>query len=327
MKVIIAAAGTAGHINPALSIASKLEEKCKINNEKLEIVFIGTGRGLEKDLVPRAGYKLETVEAYGFAKKPTIDNIKKLSATFLSFFKAKKIIKEFNPDIVIGTGGYVCVPVILAANALKIPTFLHESNAFPGLAIKLFDGKATKILLGLKEATKHFKHKENLVFVGNPTKIKKVDFSKEEKKAKLEELGFSEDKKTIIVFGGSQGAEKINENIYKLILNNIKNEEDVKYQIIWATGQDRFEKYAKLFESENLDIENIPNAKIYPYIYNMHELLNLADLGITRAGAMTITELSIIGLPSIFVPLYSMNANKQEDNAKVFENADARIYN
>ena len=138
MKVIIAAAGTAGHINPGLAMANKIKQEEKDS----EIMFIGTTRGLENDLVPRAGYELKTIDAYGLSKKISVENLKKMYKTLKGFGEAKKIIKEFKPDIVIGTGGYICGATISAAHSLKIPTLLHESNAFPGKAVKMLSGKA-----------------------------------------------------------------------------------------------------------------------------------------------------------------------------------------
>lgn len=157
MKVIIAAAGTGGHINPGIAIANKIKEK----EPNSEIIFIGTDRGIENDLVPRAGYKLKTVEAYGISKKISVKTIKNNIKTIKGFNQAKKIVKEFNPDIVIGTGGYICGGAISSAHKLGIPTVIHESNAYPGRATKFLNKKLTKILLGFKDAEKFLKTKQN----------------------------------------------------------------------------------------------------------------------------------------------------------------------
>lgn len=155
MKVIIAAAGTGGHINPGIAIANKIKEK----EPDSEIIFIGTERGIENDLVPRAGYKLKTVDAYGISKKISVKTIKNNIKTIKGFSQAKKIIKEFSPDIVIGTGGYICGGAISSAYKLGIPTVIHESNAYPGKATKFLNKKLTKILLGFKDAEKFFDDK------------------------------------------------------------------------------------------------------------------------------------------------------------------------
>jgi len=230
MKVIISAAGTAGHINPALAIANKIKEEDKDS----EILFIGTDYGLENELVTKAGYNLKRINAYGFSKKITFENLKRIFQTITSIFKMKKIIKEFGADIVIGTGGYICGPTFYAADSLKIPMLLHESNGYPGMAVKMFDGKA-KILLGFESAKKYLKHKENIVTVGNPTNIRKLELSKEERTRIFKELGLNENILTIVVTGGSQGARKLNESILELIKITKNKELGEKFQIIFAT--------------------------------------------------------------------------------------------
>lgn len=230
MKVIISAAGTAGHINPALAIANKIKEEDKDS----EILFIGTDYGLENELVTKAGYNLKRIDAYGFSKKITFENFKRIFQTITSIFKMKKIIKEFGADIVIGTGGYICGPTFYAADSLKIPMLLHESNGYPGMAVKMFDGKA-KILLGFESAKKYLKHKENVVTVGNPTNIRKLELSKEERTRIFKELGLNENIPTIVVTGGSQGAKKLNESILELIKITKNKELGEKFQIIFAT--------------------------------------------------------------------------------------------
>ena len=230
MKVIISAAGTAGHINPALAIANKIKEEDKDS----EILFIGTDYGLENELVTKAGYNLKRINAYGFSKKITFENLKRIFQTITSIFKMKKIIKEFGADIVIGTGGYICGPTFYAADSLKIPMLLHESNGYPGMAVKMFDGKA-KILLGFESAKKYLKHKENVVTVGNPTNIRKLELSKEERTRIFKELGLNENIPTIVITGGSQGARKLNESILELIKITKNKELGEKFQIIFAT--------------------------------------------------------------------------------------------
>ena len=183
MRAIIAAAGTAGHINPGIAIANEI--KRQESNSK--IIFIGTTRGLENDLVPRAGYELKTIEAYGLSKKITVSNLVKMFKTLKGFKEAKQIIEEFNPDVVIGTGGYICGATISEAHKLGIPTVLHESNAFPGKAIKILAKKTDTILVSFKDAIPRIKHAKNVVFTGTPVKIKKIDYTDETKKKKIKE--------------------------------------------------------------------------------------------------------------------------------------------
>ena len=309
MKVIIACAGTGGHINPGIAIANKIKKE----NKSANIIFIGTNRGLENDLIPRAGYELKTVEAYGLSKKISLTTIKNNIKTIKSIKKAKEIISQFKPDIVIGTGGYICGPVILAAYKLKIPTLLHESNAFPGKAVKMLAKKVDTILVSFNEAKPRIKNAKKIVLTGTPTKIKKMNITKEQKEKIIRELGLSVDKPIVLIFGGSQGAKAINDVIVKIINNKLNG----KYQIIWAPGQ---KQYELVKESINVKLEGV---KIVPYIYNMEEVLNICDLVISRSGAMTITEIAKVGKPAIFVPLPNVSNNHQEYNAKVLENVEA----
>lgn len=213
MKVIIAAAGTGGHINPGLAIANKIKEEEKDS----EIIFIGTTRGLENDLVPRAGYKLKTIEAYGLSKKISIDNMKKMCETLKATSKARKIIKEFKPDVVIGAGGYICGPVVWAAKKENIPVALHESNAFPGKAVKFLAKKADVVLISFEEARERIHSAKKIVFTGTPVKIQKREFSSEQKSKILNELGLSGKLPIVLIFGGSQGAQKINEAVIGIL--------------------------------------------------------------------------------------------------------------
>lgn len=311
MRVIISAAGTGGHINPGIAIANKIKEE----EPESEIIFIGTSRGLETDLVPRAGYELKTLEAYGLKKELSLTNLKNMIKTATSTSKAKKYIKEFKPDVVIGTGGYICGPVFAAATALDIPSVLHESNAYPGKAVKMFAKKATKVLVAFEDAKERLSMAKEVVVTGTPTKVKKVELTENKKMELLNELGLSSNLPIVLVFGGSQGAKAINDAIIGMLKDNkIKN-----YQLVWATGQKQYDVIADELKKSGLDIENLKNCKPLPYIYNMEEMYALSDLIIARSGAMTVTELAICCKPAIFIPLPSVGANRQEDNARVVE--------
>lgn len=315
MRVIIAAAGTAGHINPGLAIANKIKKEEKNS----EIMFIGTTRGLENDLVPRAGYELKTIEAYGLSKKISIEIIKKMYKTLKGYGEAKKIIREFKPDIVIGTGGYICGATISSAHKLKIPTMLHESNAFPGKAIKILASKTNTILVSFEDAIPRIKNENNVVFTGTPIKIKKKNYSENEKKKIIQESGLNTDIPIVLVFGGSQGAKRINDTMIEII----KNKDNKNYQVIWATGLKQYDVIKEQLEILNISINNIKNIKIIPYIYNMEELMNVVDIIVARSGAMTITEISNLGKPSILVPLPNVSHDHQLYNAKALEKVGA----
>ena len=312
MKVIIAAAGTAGHINPGIAIANKIKKE--IPNSK--IIFIGTIRGLENDLVPRAGYELKTIEAYGIQKRINITNIKNFLKTIKGFSEAKEIIKEEKPDLVIGTGGYICGAVLTAAAKQNIPTMLHESNAYPGLAVRMLAKRTTTIMVGFKEAKEKLTKAKRVVLTGTPTKISNTRIDKDKVK---KDLGITNDLPIVLIFGGSQGAKAIND----IVLQIIKNKLNKNYQIIWAPGKNQYEIIKSELLKENIDINNVKNAKIIPYIYNMQEMMAISDLIIARSGAMTITELSIMEKPAIFIPFPFATENHQEYNARVLEKLNA----
>ena len=315
MRVIIAAAGTAGHINPGLAIANEIKKQEK--NSK--IIFIGTTRGLENDLVPRAGYELKTIDAYGLSKKISIDNIKKMYKTLKGFGEAKKIIKEFKPDVVIGTGGYICGATIMGAHKLGIPTVLHESNAFPGKAVKMLSKSTDTILVSFKDAIPRIKGAKNIVYTGTPVKIRKQDYTIEQKKNKLEELKLKNEEPSVLIFGGSQGAKKINDALIEIIEKGLNK----NYQVIWATGPKQYDIIKEELDKNKKNINRIDGMKIVPYIYNMEEMMNVADLIVARAGAMTVTEIANLGKPSILIPLPNVSHNHQLYNAKVLEKVGA----
>jgi len=315
MRVIIAAAGTGGHINPGIAIANKIKKE----EPDSEIIFVGTDRGIENDLVPRAGYELKTVEAYGLKKEISLSALKNNVRTLRGFSQAKKIVKDFKPDIVIGTGGYICGGVISSAHSLGIPTVIHESNAFPGKATKLLSKKLDRILVGFNEAKENLGGMDKVVVTGTPTKVEKKEIPSEEKRKILEEVGLKDTLPVVLAFGGSQGAQKINEALIEII----KNKKNKTYQLFWAAGPKQYELVGEDLKKDGLDIEKLENTKIVPYIYNMTDYMNVADLIVARSGAMTITELALVEKPAIFIPLPSMSANRQIDNAKVMEKLGA----
>lgn len=321
MKVIIAAAGTAGHINPGLAIANKIKEE----NKDSEIIFIGTTRGLENDLVPRSGYELKTIEAYGLSKKISIQTIKQNIKTLQGISQAKKIIKEFNPDIVIGTGGYICGAVIVSAKKIGIPTLIHESNAFPGKATKYLSKQVDKILVSFEEAKEQIKYKEKVVYTGTPVKMKKKEYTLEEKQKVLYKNGLKLNMPTVLIFGGSQGARNINKAIIDIIEIQKKNECEYKYQMIWAAGPKQYDIVKDELEGKGINVDACANIKVVPYIYEMEELMNSVDLIVARSGAMTVSEISILGKPSILIPLPNVSNDHQLYNAKALEKVGGAV--
>ena len=315
MKVIIAAAGTGGHINPGIAIANKIMKE----EPNSEIIFIGTKRGLETKLVPRAGYELKTIESYGISRSFSVKNIKRLLKTIGSIGESKKIIKEFKPDLIIGTGGYICISVCLADKKMKIPYIIHESNVLPGVATKLLSKNAEKILVGFEEAKKRLPKAKKVIVTGTPTKVNKLNLTKSEIDRKKEQLGINSSSPLVLVFGGSQGAQSINNSMTKIIENGMNK----NYQIIWSAGPEQYEIVKNKLKEKNIDILNIKGTKVVPYIYEMEEVMNIADLIVSRSGAMTVTEIEKVGKPAIFIPFPYATENHQEYNARALEKKKA----
>lgn len=339
MKAIIAAAGTGGHINPAIAIANEIMKK----EPDSKIIFIGTNHGLETDLVPRAGYELKTIESYGIKRSLSIENIKRFFKTMHSVKDVRKIIKDFKPDVVIGTGGYICVSVMKAAQKEHVKYVLHESNVLPGVATKILAKKASVVLLGFKEAKERLPEETKTVFTGTPTKVADLDYSEKQIEDKKVELGLDKEKKLVLIFGGSQGARSINNAVKDIIINkeNEKNvhtittmnsekemneisfDKDENYEIMWAVGKKQFAGVKEELAKHQIDIENIKNVKALPYIYNMEEMMNIANLIVSRSGAMTITEIEKVGKGAIFIPYPYAAENHQEYNARALEKIGA----
>lgn len=284
MRAIIACAGTAGHINPGIAIANKIKNEDKTS----EILFIGTNRGLEGDLIPRAGYDLKTIEAYGLSKQISISNLKKMIKTIKGFSEAKKIIKEFKPDVVIGTGGYICGAVITSAHKLKIPTMMHESNAFPGKAVKLLLKKTDVVMCGFEEAKARLSKAKKVVVTGTPTKILKKELSLAEKIAVKERYKLNPAKPVILAFGGSQGAKVINDAVIGVAVKKLNR----NYQILLACGQKQYDNVKEELRKRELNIEKLDGIKMVPYIYELQEVMSACEIICARSGAGTITEIA-----------------------------------
>lgn len=302
MKAIVCAGGTGGHIYPALAIINKIKEKESLS----EILYIGTTDRMEKDLVPKLGIKFVGIEMEGINRKNIFKNISVFFKYQKAIKKAKQIIKEFNPDIVIGVGGYITAPVIIAAHKLKYKTIIHEQNSIPGVSNKLISKYANRICISLPN-TKEYFDSNKVVYTGNPRSEEIISVKKVNKK----DYGLREDKKLVIIVMGSLGSTTMTKKIKTIIpAFNMKD-----YQVIIVTGKDYYESYKTL---------NFPkNVALVPYLDNFINLLKSTDLIISRAGASVISEITAIGLPSILVPSPYVTNNHQYVNAKELEDMGA----
>ena len=322
MRVLVSGGGTAGHINPAIAIADKI----KAEQPDSVIEYVGTPTGMENQLVPKAGYKIHGVAIKGFKRKLSFDNVDAAIKAFTSVAKAKKIIKEFKPDIVIGTGGYVCWPVMKAAAKMGVPTAIHESNAVPGVTTKMLSKMVDKIMISFESTKDYFTcDRTKFVLTGNPVSEKILKADKAEMRKKL---GIPEDKTVILSAGGSLGARRINEAVFHLIKEYSVNDDNVYH--FHATGRGGFEEQAVLYEAEGfsrVDEDSLVkrNVAVMRYIYNMPEILACADIVICRAGAMTLSEIAALKKSAVIIPSPNVTNNLQYKNAKVLADGDAAV--
>ncbi len=310
MRALIAAGGTAGHINPALAIAREILAREPLS----EILFVGTQRGMEKELIPREGFKIEFIEAKGFIRKPTPQNIQVAYLAVKAYFTAAGIISKFRPDVVIGCGGYVSGPVLLCAALMGKPTLIHEQNVFPGLTTKMLSKCVRKVAVSFVDTKKIIKQK-NVYITGNP--VRKGLLAKSRREAKRA-LGIEETKRLLVIAGGSLGSDVINRATLQMLTDW---QEDI--HVLWSCGKGRYENVKK--EAERLGVTNHKNITITDYIYQMEEAMAGADLMISRAGAITLSELCAIGRASVLIPSPNVTDNHQEYNARALEEQGAAM--
>lgn len=316
MRVILAAGGTAGHINPALAIADKI----KLLFPESEILFVGAPDGMEAKLVKKAGYNFRAFRMAGLQRKLSVNNIiRNVKAAYYYITarsNAKKLLREFKPDVVIGTGGYVSAPVLLSAARLGIKTVTHESNSLPGVTTKLLSKNVDKVFVVDEAALERLPVKENAVVTGNPLRN---NIPIEERSEARKRLGLK-DGITILSFGGSLGANKITEAVVELL----KWENEVGgINHIHGYGGNGREMFNGLMERENVRITERMILK--EYIDNMYTCMCAADIIISRAGAMTLTELKAIGRASVLVPFPQAAENHQYYNALSMADAGAAV--
>jgi UDP-N-acetylglucosamine--N-acetylmuramyl-(pentapeptide) pyrophosphoryl-undecaprenol N-acetylglucosamine transferase len=304
MKIIISGGGTGGHIYPAIAIAQEIKDRLP----QVQILYVGTREGMESKIVPRAGLDFKTIDITGINRSSLIKATKSLTKMPRSFFQGWEVVRNYRPDIVIGTGGYVSFPVVLAATFIDCKTYIHEQNALPGLANRNLARRVDCVMLTFPEAQKHLSAKVIKV-TGLPVRqdILNVDAGEARKK-----LGLKEDKFTLLVFGGSRGAMSINQAMVDA-LPRLQNED---IQIIWLTGENGYEEIKNsLADKVNLHKMKC-NLIISPYMNNMNEALVVSDLAVCRAGASTLSELAVMGLPAILIPYPYAAENHQEMNAR-----------
>ena len=316
MKVIIAAGGTAGHINPGLAVA----EKIKKEHPDADIMFVGRKQGMEYKLVTQAGYKFSHMEVTGFQRSFSPENIKRNLITVKNLLTANraadKILNDFKPDLVMGTGGYVSGPIVLRAAKRGIKTALHEQNAFAGVTNKLLSKNVDKVFVATEKASKFMAYPEKCIVCGNPVReeITLADTAKAK-----EELGVV-GKTVVLSFGGSLGAAMVNKAMQHLALHNKNREDIIHFHVVGRYDEGKFVKF--------LDDNNINNPEkivVNEYLYDIAKYMAAADVIICRCGALTIAELSCMGKAAILIPSPNVAENHQFYNGKVLSDIDAAI--
>ena len=314
MRFIFTCGGTAGHINPALAIASRLKELL----ENCEILFIGAKGMMETELVPREGYEIREIDITNISRSLSLEglvhNARTLKNVAVSIEKAKRIIREFQPDAVIGTGGYVCYPVLTAASRLHIPTLIHESNAIPGLTTKLLSRHVDKIMVGFEDSRSAYPDPGRVFATGTPVRGSFSSYTKETAK---EQLGVPKDQPLVVSVWGSLGAAHMNAVMTELI-PQMKN--DPGFRLIHAAGSRYYDEVSEKLSASAPDCAEF-GADVRKYIYDMPRVMAAADLVLCRAGASSLAELTFMGKPAIIVPSPNVTNHHQEKNARVLEKA------
>ncbi|MEG1800529.1 MAG: undecaprenyldiphospho-muramoylpentapeptide beta-N-acetylglucosaminyltransferase [Oscillospiraceae bacterium] len=316
MRVIIAAGGTAGHINPGLAIAEKIKQE----NPQAEIMFVGRKQGMEYKLVTDAGYQFCHMEVTGFQRSMTPENIKRNCITVKNLLsakgKAKKILRDFKPDLVVGAGGYVSGPILLCAAQMKIKTAIHEQNAFAGVTNKILSRKVDKVFVATKEAAKYMAYPEKCIVCGNPVRqeIKSADALLSKK-----ELGVV-GKTVVLSFGGSLGAAAINKAMQSLALHNNGNGDIVHFHVVGRYDEGEFLRFL-----QEKSIEQSENLKVFEYLYDIAKYMAAADIIICRCGALTMAEIACMGKASILIPSPNVSENHQYYNGKVLSDLGGAI--
>ena len=304
-RVIFTCGGTAGHVNPAIAVAQLMAEK----NPQIKILFVGAERGLEKDLIPKAGYEFRTVHISSFHRslKPAEikHNLVSLYNMVRSPAEARAILKEFRPDAVIGTGGYASYPTVKAA--------VHESNAVPGLTTELLEPYAGRIMVGFESCRQHYKHPEKVAVTGTPVR---EDFFTLTKEAAKEKLGVNDGRPLIVSFWGSLGASGMNAQMADMLALEAGKE---PFHHIHGAGKSGYAAVLKALAEKGVDLKDHPSLQVREYIYDMAPVMRAADLVICRAGASTVSELTALGVPAIMVPSPYVTNNHQEKNARALE--------
>ncbi len=311
MRVVLTGGGTGGHIYPALAVAKEILRQ----NPQAVFLYIGTSKGLEARLVPRQGIPFEAIEIAGLKRKLTVDNLRTVWKFIRSVSRSKAILREWKPDVVIGTGGYVCGPVVYAAARLGIPTVIHEQNVEPGLTNRFLSRFVDRVAVSFEESLAYFPRHKTVV-TGNPCATEVVHGNADKAR---EMLGIGRDKRVVVIVGGSRGARPINEATLAFV-PRMADYADCHF--VYVTGDVHYQAISAALEASG----TVPhNLTLLPYVHNMPDLLAATHVIVNRAGASTLAELTALGIPAILVPSPYVTNNHQEKNARGLEQSGAAM--
>ena len=319
MNVIFTCGGTGGHINPAIAVANSWRER----HPDSQILFIGDRGNMEEELVPKAGYKLVVMPAFGLERSLSFsalrNNWRAVKSVVSAIGKCKKIIRDFHADVVVGTGGYASFPALYAARKLKIPTCVHEANAMPGLTTRLVADWVDKVLVCFPESAKHYRHPHKVEVVGMPVRREFIYTKKADARA---QLGL-DDKPLVVSAFGSQGAKAMNEVTGKLF--KLEQDAGFPFRHIHAVGSYGWSWMPEYVAKQGVKLDQSPDISMVEYIYNMPTLMAAADVVISRAGASSCSEIAASGTPCVLIPSPNVTDNHQEKNARALENQGAAV--
>lgn len=312
MRIIVSGGGTGGHIYPALTIVRAIQKKIS----DAEFLYVGTQDGLEADIVPKEGIPFETVNIQGFKRSLTPENLLRGAKAFVGIVKAMGLVRRFRPDVAVGTGGYVCGPILLAASLMGVPTLIQEQNVMPGITNRLLARFVSCVAMGMEESAAYFP-KGKRIFTGNPVREEILQARGEDGRTLF---GLHPASKTVLVSGGSRGAKSINRAMVG-VLAHYAGRPGV--QILHVTGKAGHDDMMENIRDAGIDLSAAGNLFVRPYLYDMPQALACADVAVFRAGAIGIAELAARGVPSILVPYPYAAANHQEMNARAVASAGA----
>lgn len=312
MRIIVSGGGTGGHIYPAITLINNIKKLVP----DAEFLYVGTKRGLEADIIPRENIPFATLDIQGLERHLTPHNLIVLGKALKGVAKAHSIVRSFKPDAAVGTGGYVCGPILMAAALMGVPSLIQEQNAIPGITNKILARFVGRIAVGYERAQKFFPA-DKAVFTGNPIRD---DILSSTRREGLMEFSLDPNKKTVLISGGSRGAHSINQAMLDVHAHFAG---DYRVQLMHVTGKNEYDFVVRGLKDKGIDAGGAGNISVYPYLYDMPKAMAAADIAVSRAGATSLAELTARGVPSVLIPYPYAAENHQEFNARELEKRGA----